>query len=735
MLKSIVINGFIYNKEKYVCLTASAGQIRTKKTVFIKESLYKRYEKTLTCGLTLDKINAKGGINVNKYLAYLALCNSATDPFEQFDIDKAIVVEDMETLVKGEVDFIDDKTYQIERKVTDVPICHTDGCGMIRPDISKKNMMVRLPWVKGLLASFPFDKFVRQANRDNPKVNHGIVCDIYGKEWDILRDDIQFIFTKSQFKMWKFYESWDDYKTQYKQHNCKAGKCNEEEDKFRDAKINYQMLQTLSDLSDEELIQICSKTAQKLENISTDFRTMLNVFGATKLNTNKNPFQECLYIYPELLHDAYCRETLRDIRESIRNDACGGRLDIDGKYTFIIPDLYAFCEWLFLKDENPKGLLEDGEVYCSLFPKAEKLDCLRSPHLYMEHAVRKNAIDKRESIKLWFKTPGVYTSCHDLISKILQFDVDGDKSLVCADTTIINAAERNTKNVVPLFYNMAKAGAQIIDGETIYNGLIAAYVGGNIGQVSNNITKIWNAEKPDIEAVKILCMENNFTIDYAKTLYKPTRPSEVDKKIKLHTHNNVPYFFINAKGKLPTQVEAINNSCVNRIRQFIPNKRIRFSPGIGSKLDKKMLMMFPEASYANEEDIIIRFKELTANASSRSSYSGGEQGNIEFIYESIAKEMSLIEPDRHIVTDVLVNELFGKYATKRKRIFWACYGDVVLENLKANIDDDYFLCEDCGKRMRRSSNSHKLCKSCREARHKVLNRERMRKSRNSHRDT
>lgn len=93
---------------------------------------------------------------------------------------------------------------------------------------------------------------------------------------------------------------------------------------------------------------------------------------------------------------------------------------------------------------------------------------------------------------------------------------DGDKSLVIADETIINAAERNTKDIVPLYYNMAKAGAKIIDKNEIYNGMIAAYTGGNIGEISNNITKIWNSgeiTEEKLNAVKWLCMENNFVID------------------------------------------------------------------------------------------------------------------------------------------------------------------------------------------------------------------------------
>ena len=37
----------------------------SKKTVFIKESLWNKYENTLMCGLTIDIINAKGGNNPN----------------------------------------------------------------------------------------------------------------------------------------------------------------------------------------------------------------------------------------------------------------------------------------------------------------------------------------------------------------------------------------------------------------------------------------------------------------------------------------------------------------------------------------------------------------------------------------------------------------------------------------------------------------------------------------------
>ena len=69
VFKNIVLDGFLYNGEKYIFLTASAGQIRTKRAMFIKESAYAEVKDRLTCGLDFDEINYAGGVNPNKYLA------------------------------------------------------------------------------------------------------------------------------------------------------------------------------------------------------------------------------------------------------------------------------------------------------------------------------------------------------------------------------------------------------------------------------------------------------------------------------------------------------------------------------------------------------------------------------------------------------------------------------------------------------------------------------------------
>lgn len=65
VLRDILYNGYEYKGEKYIYFTSSAGQIRLKKCVFIKESVWKKYEKTFMCGLTVDEINKQGGCNTN----------------------------------------------------------------------------------------------------------------------------------------------------------------------------------------------------------------------------------------------------------------------------------------------------------------------------------------------------------------------------------------------------------------------------------------------------------------------------------------------------------------------------------------------------------------------------------------------------------------------------------------------------------------------------------------------
>lgn len=742
VIKDLINFGFMYKGEKYVYFTSSAGQIRTKKCVFIKESVWNKYEKTIMCGLTVDSINAKGGCNPNKYLAYLALTNSATDVWSEFDIDKAIVIDDFETEVYGTYDLIDDKDYSIKRISDYVPIPHTDGAGMMLPCMGK-NRMVRLPWIKGLLGVFDYKKFI-EVNNCSP-----IIKDVYRKEHDVIAEDIQVIFTKSQFKMWKYYDSWEQYKEFYKQYGCSAGQTNIEEDRIKNTTINYQMLQTLTDITDEEISKIINESNNILQCLCDSVENIQKAFGISPYNTEKTFFQKSVELYPNLLNDEFVKSKLREIKDSLVKKFKSGKLRIKGKYTFLLPDFYAACEYWFGDIKNPKGLLDDGEVFCWLFRKAKKLDCLRSPHLYREHAIRRNQAyrdcKKQKELREWFTTDAIYTSTHDLISKVLQFDVDGDKSLVVSDETFISIAERNMKDIVPLYYNMRKANPIKLTNQTIYDGLNAAFIGGNIGIYSNDISKIWNSdvfisgsksEKEDaINIIKILCMENNFVIDYAKTLYKPERPKEIHDKIKEFVKENVPHFFLYAKDKENYQVSERNDSFVNKLEDLIANPRINMRNLKLDKIDYTLLMNNPDIECKvgflnngrldekNTNPLIVKYLELSkecyykidfTDSSYNSNSSSKARQDMKFnkIVKEIKSELLRFGYNKQEIVDILIKFLYGIKSNKHKMLLWNCYGDIIYQNLSSHIQPKTksIQCIDCGEWFDVSVNNKKTCR-------------------------
>ena len=712
ILENLIYKGFMHNGYRYVYFASSAGQIRTKKAVFVREDLLSENWNRLACGLTVEEINAKGGMNLNKYNAYLALCNSATEKWEEFDIDRCIVVDDFETSVITEVDYVDDRDYSITRQTMPVTIPHTDGAGMVSPELSDKNFMVRLPWTKGLLGVFDFKGFIKE-NGCSSKIK-----DIWGKEWDVFEDDIQIIFTKSQLKMAAYYESWDDYKTRFKKYECCAGKCNVEEDYFKKSHLNYQMVQSFIDYKISELKQMCTDSVNFINGICSDKDIQLELFG---INQDK-PFnkysgmQKCLIEYNGLIKDNYFRDQLRDFRKKLIKDLYSSKFRVNGYYTFLLPDFYAFCERLFMGKEIPEGLLADGEVYCRLHEFGKEVDCLRSPHLYFEHAIRNNV--SRPELSKWFMTDGCYASTHDVISKILMYDVDGDKSLVIQDENIINVAKRNQVGVVPLYYNMRKAAKEPITNESRYKGLSIAFTGGNIGVVSNNISKIKNSseirdprtQKEAMNCLKYLCMVNNETIDFAKTLYKSSPPKDIKKIISKYVNKKLPAFFVYAKDKTEDQVEETNDCIVNKIKALYPQKSFKLNFADKRRFDYRMLMNNP--NIVVDKEVLKYYSSLVSTAKLKK---GKEEVNNAIVVNDIVASMQKLEYPQYEICDMLIRDMFKDHEfftnPRCKEFFFYIYGDIVYENIVANKPKYGYVCVDCGTEIQKV-NGKCRCSEC-----------------------
>lgn len=395
----------------YRFYTASAGQLRRDKIQMISVDMWEKIHERIECGLTWDVINQKSGSNCTKFLAYTALPGSATEEWTDFDIDRCIVVPEFKGKVTAEMMYIKpDYTYKNE--VCTVEIDHTDGCGMMLPSVSESNFMVRGPYHKGLLCVFDFIQFCKEHNVP------AVIKDIYGLEHDLIKEDIRIIFTESMFKMYKFFDSWQQFKDVFKKCGAKFGRTNYEEDEIDNTTLCYQMLQTLQDFTDEEVLEFTKHTHTKIMNVTKNKKSMLDTLKAK--TDSLNPYKAALAYYPEMLWEGYTRTQLKDTRKRMLLDAKSGKILMKNKRLFAIPDLYAACEFWFCGIEEPKGLLQGDEIAAKPFINYDKADVLRSPHLYCEHFIA--PITHDPNIYKWFTTNGAYTSCHSMVSRVLQFD-------------------------------------------------------------------------------------------------------------------------------------------------------------------------------------------------------------------------------------------------------------------------------------------------------------------------
>lgn len=314
-------------------------------------------------------------------------------------------------------------------------------------------------------------------------------------------------------------------------------------------------------------------------------------------------------------------------------------------------------------------------------------------------------------------------------------DNDGDKALVVKDKLLTKIAKRNMVDIVPLAYNLKKAKAEQLSSDSMYQGMVHAYTGGNIGPISNNITKVWNSGEigeEQLNVVKWLCFQNNAVIDYAKTLWLPEPPKEVADTIRSYTKAKPPNFFIYAKDKESHQVEAPNDSTMNRIVQHIPDPRIKFSKSI-SKFNYHMMMNLQAGFTLEEDNQIVKAYDYW-NARQYTFNDQEENVKDQDLYKFKQMRTKIIADsgtdDINYIVNTLVACLYTVRNTSTKKALWACFGGEIFENLKKNLEGKGKICQVCGKRFVQETRGQRaLC--CSEDCSRKLKNQRKTEMRNS----
>lgn len=705
ILKQIIDQGLMIGDDKYVFYSSTTNQMKNGEFILIKESFANEHNLQFMCGLTDEIINEKGGCNSGKYLAYkgLPLSSSFIPDGYKIEIDKCLVVPDFETKVTDVVDYIKhdgQKITGIERCKKDITVPHTDGAGIFLPGVLPASAQIRCGHLKGAVFPFDFKKFLTLDSVEGKKPSP-VIKDAWGKEHDVLKEDIQVIFTASQLKMWKYYDSWDDYKQAFKDNKMQIAI-----NKFADTdpkgfvKSSYQFLQTLSSekLDDEMIEKLCADTIAYLDSIKTDVDKVIEIMGDDYIT-------DTMREYRPLLQDSYVQGRVESKFCHERTDARGGKLILkDSLYSYICPDLYAFCEWLFCGIEKPAGIIPKNYLYNSFFNDKDytKVDCLRSPHLYIEHGIR-NLVkdDVLEKCKEWFNDLDTIVSNHDLLCRILQFDVDGDECLLTPNEHIIACVP---DGVVPLYYEAFDAQKEEVCGKVLYRALVSSLENSNIGDISNIMTKNYNNEDSEAEFSKIMCCYNNFTIDFPKT-QKNIELDQYQHKYDELKKEKPPYFFHYAKGKKKSNCKEISYSNVDRICQHIhkktgnrryswKNEEEKFNP---SMLLNHKIKVNDDVKYSELEKIMYELKrketllnqvideviEKTADANADDF----KRNKLEIFYHMCEKIILWSFDTREEAAEYLLEyEYFNRInESKGKTILWNCFGDVIYENVCNNL--------------------------------------------------
>jgi predicted nucleic acid-binding Zn ribbon protein len=716
ILKQIISKGIKIDGEDFILYTATSGQVRDYEVTLIQKQFYENNSDCLMVGLTTETIN-KIGINIGKYLSYIALSLSSSVPLEnEIDIDRCIVVKGLETKITDKVKFIDinddlciadtPKDY-VTKTVT---IEHTDGAGIFLPDEQKSSFQIRSGHFKGAMFPFDFKKYAEEVAKNT------VIKDVWGHEHDVIGENIAYIFTSSQFKMWKYYKDWDEYKNHFKAQGIKFSVnswANPAKDKVRG---NYQVFQTLP--PDSEIEKLCSHTLERLIKLHTDINF---VKAEMKLDTAspKHHLATALEIYPQLIYDNYIQKQIKNLYKSELHKAYAGKILIDGYYSYAAPDMYAFCQFLFNDDKDPQGLIPKGCIYNKHYSKNTSLNTmclLRSPHLTKyEHPHR--TLIKTDDCNEWFKymESDTVVSCHDLISKSLQMDWDGDEVLITPDAELL----RLSVDTPPLYYKMQEAGTNRISDDKIFEALYNGFENNLIGTISNAITKLWNTGSKTLndDLINVLCAYSNYSIDFPKTgknIKLGDYKADYDKLTATKGGMQLPNFFIDAKKKSSKSVAKINNSVVNRIKAYIRKetkglKYEYFKDEKANEFNYKMLMNnAPKhkvnrygAKYNELRLLLKNLKRLRKDYDLRINETVTKKNTDSkeivlhynlFNYVCVKKIMELFENDVITAVNYLIDLEYFNSAVKEyidsRIILWEIFGHIVINNIKANIESE-----------------------------------------------
>ena len=556
--KKIIKDGLYINNFKYVRLMCSAGQARVNTVILVREDYEAELKKRLRCGAKSVKITK------NKYNAYFALSSSSTYLIPKPNV---LLIGDCEIEMEKRVDWISkippeeknklSNNERVNEKVTTLLFNLFDGCGAVSVEFAKRvaealeldyipaAFCIRCAYVKGMVFVVDFKQYAREL---------GIIFqkDLYGVDQKI--EDMDMILTKSQFKLYNAYDSMEDYYRLCEDNGILWGvtKVTPKEDDtyFRS---NYQFCQAIDLRKDEDVAELCQPTVKWLSGICGDDvnRTLLFLLGRMLekpdvdynniLNLTSDNVAKALILNRSMIDEEYIKNTvIMSVNKKIRESYLG-KLVLDGNFSVMIPDMYAFMQHAF--GQTVTGALKEFEHYSHFWNQRGKTEvvAMRSP-LTWRSEVNKLNLKSNELTEKWFKylTSGIVYNvwgCDCIIHA--DSDFDGDIVATTDNPVFLRCRYDN----LPITYTKSTVDKEFIKENELYLADIQSF-NSEIGSITNISTSFYELlskyeDNPDsketkeiLERLKLIRKSQGDSIDKAKGIKIEPMPKHWTKTVK-----------------------------------------------------------------------------------------------------------------------------------------------------------------------------------------------------------
>lgn len=608
--------GFNVNGIHYVYLCSGSGQIRRNTATFVNEELAAKLIKTINCGL--DEKTSE--FVLAKYSAYFALAFSS---ILWVRTPRVCVIKDFYHTLKNEpVDFIcknEAGESIIDKRNMDIELNCADGQGLIDPSFAVQwsedmqlnyvpcSFVARSCFVKGNLATFDFRGYAHA---------HGIntIRDRWGKEYNI--DEIDVLLSESQFKIYKYYSSWEEYQEYAQKGNIHWGVARynkKEDDEY--VLANYQYIQALT-LSNDDIKGLIKPTVDWIQNICSGevLTTLLYCFGAGSsgseysglYNKAQTTAMKAVVKNVKFLQDGYVQKKIyKNITESI-NHAKLGKIWIRGNYQFMVSDPVAQCQAALGLD--PVGVVKKDQIWSKFWmdkkPSGGFVDLCRSPMIDQHEHNPSELMVGDEDANYWLRymySGIIYSTWDTATARHEDADFDGDIVMSTDNEYFIKGANKD-HNIITYEKGLAKPEKMTISNitKTVMKGF-----GTGVGGFSNTATCLYAMaaifDKPGHEdqrdeimtRIKLLREIVGQEIDRIKGADKPSLPSSWKKFEKIEPDDDQ---------------ETINNKM--RRNAMVVSKKPYFFRYLYPELNQRFKQF--EASYnqVSRDMFGIKFKKL-----------------------------------------------------------------------------------------------------------------------------